>query len=67
VSIVGDLQLANTKKQYLNGVNDVVRRLNANFNLNLKPVNMEQSRPRARNPQTGEVVEFIDGKWVPAK
>jgi len=67
VSIVGDLQLANTKKEYLKGVNDVVRRLNANFNLNLKPVDMEPSRPRARNPQTGEVVELIDGKWVPAK
>jgi len=48
VSIVGDLQLANTKKEYLKGVNDVVRRLNANFNLNLKPVDMEPSRPRAR-------------------
>ena len=66
VSIVGDLQLANTKEQYLNGVNDVVRRLNANFNLNLKPVKTQPSRPRARNRQTGEIIEYIDGKWVPA-
>jgi len=66
VSIVGDLQLANTKEEYLKGVNDVVRRLNANFNLNLKPVKTQPSRPRARNRQTGEIIEYIDGKWVPA-
>jgi hypothetical protein len=66
VSIVGDLQLANTKEEYLKGVNDVVRRLNANFNLNLKPVETQPSRPRARNRQTGEIIEYIDGQWVPA-